>query len=118
MSVTINGKFHLGESWIINGVARDPNGKILDLTNAQVNLRIVSRNPNVVQLDLATPGDGQIATPGTLGQYQFIIPPAEQASMTYNSYDYEVRITLGNGELSVQNTGEIVVLPSLFVNFP
>jgi hypothetical protein len=41
-----------------------------------------------------------------------------QAALTLSSYRYEVRIELAGGDISVQNTGEITVKPSKFVNFP
>lgn len=118
MSTWQDGKFHRGETWIINGVARDQNGALLDLTGATVALRIGNENPNSLTLDLATPTNGSINSPATAGGYTFLITPTQQASMTLTSYEYEVRVTLANGNKSVQNKGVIEIEPSLFVNFP
>jgi hypothetical protein len=118
MSININGVFHIGETWIIQGFARDEDGDPLDLTGATVQLRIVTTRPNAVILDLGTPNDGQINIPTTNGSYTFLITPNQQLAMTLTSYLYEVRVTLNDGTISVQNTGEITVKPSKFISFP
>lgn len=118
MSTHQNGNFHLGETWIVNGFCRDTTGAPLDLTNATVRLRIVTVDPNAIILDLSTPATGTILSPATAGAYVFEIAPEQQAAMTLTAYHYEVRAELGNGRLSVQNTGVIEVRPSKFVNFP
>ena len=91
MSTWQSGKFHLGETWIIGGIARDQNGVVLDLTGATVRLRVVTETPNSVILDLSTPANGSINTPATAGGYTFLITPLQQSTMTLTSYDYEVR---------------------------
>jgi hypothetical protein len=115
MSTETNGVFHRGESWVITGHAQDSSGSPLDLTGGTVQLRIVS--DAAVALDLTTPTDGSIVTP-LGGLYQFVITPAQQTALTLSAYAYEVRITLSDGEITVQNEGEITVKPSKFVNFP
>jgi hypothetical protein len=114
MSTNVNGVFHAGETWIINGLARDINGVPLNLSGATVQLRIV--NGSAIVLDLATPTGGVVVTP-TAGTYQFLITPTQQfaANMTLTAYEYEARVELGDGTISVQNTGEITVKPSRFV---
>lgn len=116
MSTEQNGKFHLGETWGIGGTARNTDGSLLDLTGASVSLRICS--DSAIVLDLSTPEDGAINSPATSGSYSFEIAPTQQSGMTLSSYDYEVRVTLADGTVTVQNTGEIKVLPSKFVDFP
>ncbi len=69
-------------------------------------------------LDLATPVDGSINIPATAGSYTFLITAVQQQFMTLTGYNYEVRVTLSNGNVTTQNKGNIEVEPSLFINFP
>jgi hypothetical protein len=115
MSTRIDGTFHAGETWLIRGTACDENGEALDLTGATVQLRVTSSS--AIVLDLASPLTGSI-THATAGQYRFVITPAQQAALTLTSYDYEVRIELIDGTVSVQNSGRIIIKPSKFVHFP
>jgi hypothetical protein len=115
MSTYQDGKFHLGETWLIAGVARDVTGAILPLTGATIQMRLTASG--VIALDLVTPTTGTI-TSGPNGTYQFTITPAQNASLALNSYDYEVRATLADSSVAVLNTGKITVLPSKFVNWP
>lgn len=116
MSIWQSGTFYIGENWVISGYVRDANGKIEDLTGATIQLRITLGNS--VVFDLTTPTDGVILPPPAAGAYQFEITPNQQIGLAVTTYQYEVRATLANGAISVQNVGEITVIPSKFVNFP
>jgi hypothetical protein len=116
MSIWQSGTFYIGETWVISGYVRDSNGIIVDLTGATIQLRITLGNS--VILDLATPADGAILQPPAAGGYMFEIAPDQQTSLVLATYRYEVRAMLGDGTVSVQNVGEITVIPSKFVNFP
>ena len=111
MSTRIDGTFHAGETWLIRGTACDENGNALDLTGATVQLRVT--NSSAVVLDLATPLNGSI-TDAVSGQYRFVITPAQQTGMPLTSYDFEVRVELPDGTVTVQNTGRIIIKPSKF----
>ena len=115
MSTKIDGTFHAGETWLIRGTACDECGNGLDLTGATVQLRITSGD--AIVLDLATPAGGSIIDAPN-GTYRFLISAAQQATMLLTSYDYEVRVTLVDMTVSVQNHGRIIVKPSKFVRFP
>ena len=112
MSMWQSGTFYIGETWVISGYVRDSNGIIEDLTGATIQLRMTLGNS--VIFDLV----GTILDPPTAGAYQFEISPDQQAGLALTTYRYEVRATLADGTISVQNVGEITVVPSKFVNFP
>ena len=116
MSIWQSGTFYIGETWVIAGYVRDSSGLIVDLTGATIQLRVTLGNS--VIFDLKTPTDGVILTPPTAGAYQFEITPDQQANLALTTYRYEVRATLADGTVTVQNIGEITVVPSKFVNFP
>jgi hypothetical protein len=117
MATRQDGVFHAGESWVINGVARDETGAALDLTGGVVQLRLTTANPNAVALDLATPSNGSIVN-GPKGLYAFTITPTQQSGLTATDYAYEARATLNDGSVFVLNVGELEIRPSKFVNFP
>ena len=112
MSIWQSGTFYIGETWVISGYVRDANGIIVDLTGATIQLRMTLGNSLIFDLT------GTILTPPTAGGYQFEITPDQQANLVVTTYRYEVRATLADGTISVQNVGEITVIPSKFVNFP
>ena len=112
MSIWQSGTFYIGETWVISGYVRDANGIIVDLTGATIQLRMTLGNSVVFDLI------GTILTPPTAGGYQFEITPDQQTNLAVTTYRYEVRATLADGTISVQNVGEITVIPSKFVNFP
>jgi hypothetical protein len=112
MSMWQSGTFYIGETWVIAGYVRDANGIIVDLTGATVQLRMTLGNSVIFDLT------GTILTPPTAGGYQFEITPDQQTDLAVTTYQYEVRATLADGTISVQNVGEITVIPSKFVNFP
>ena len=112
MSLWQAGTFYIGETWVISGYVRDANGAIVDLTGATIQLRITLGN--AVIFDLV----GTILPPPTTGTYLFEITPDQQANLELTTYKYEVRATLNDGTISVQNVGEITVIPSKFINFP
>jgi hypothetical protein len=112
MSIWQSGTFYIGETWIISGYVRDANGVIVDLTGATVQLRITLGNSVIFDLT------GTILPPPTAGGYLFEITPAQQTGLALTTYRYEVRATLADGTVTVQNVGEITVVPSKFVNFP
>lgn len=112
MSIWQSGTFYIGETWVISGYVRDANGKIEDLTGATIQLRITLGNSLIFDLT------GTILTPPTAGGYAFEITPDQQTDLAVTTYRYEIRATLADGTISVQNVGEITVIPSKFVNFP
>lgn len=114
MSIWQSGTFYIGETWTISGHVRDANGLIVDLTGATIQLRITLGNSMIFDLV------GVILPPATAGAYLFEITPDQQvqANVTLTTYRYEVRATLSDGTVSVQNVGEITIVPSKFVNFP
>jgi hypothetical protein len=112
MSIWQSGTFYIGETWVISGYVRDANGIIVDLTGATIQLRITLGNS--VIFDLV----GTILLPPTTGGYLFEITPTQQANLAVTTYRYEVRAMLADGTVTVQNVGEITVIPSKFVNFP
>lgn len=112
MSIWQSGTFYIGETWVISGYVRDANGSIVDLTGATIQLRITLGNSVIFDLI------GAILTPPTMGAYQFEITPDQQADLPVTTYRYEVRARLSDGTVSVQNVGEITVIPSKFVDFP
>jgi hypothetical protein len=112
MSIWQSGTFYIGETWIISGHVRDANGIIVDLTGATIQLRITLGNSVIFDLT------GTILQPPTAGAYLFEIAPNQQTGLTLTTYRYEVRSTVADGTVSVQNVGEITVVPSKFVNFP
>lgn len=112
MSIWQSGTFYIGETWVISGYVRDANGKIEDLTGATIQLRITLSNSVIFDLI------GTILTPPTAGGYLFEITPDQQTNLAVTTYRYEVRAMLADGTVSVQNVGEITVVPSKFVNFP
>jgi len=112
MSIWQSGTFYIGETWVISGFVRDANGLIEDLTGATIQLRITLGNSLIFDLV------GTILQPPTDGAYLFEITPDQQAGLALTTYRYEVRATLADGTVSVQNVGEITVIPSKFVNFP
>lgn len=116
MSMWQSGTFYIGETWVISGYVRDANGNIEDLTGATIQLRVTLGNS--VIFDLTTPADGAILQPPTAGAYLFEITPDQQAGLALTTYRYEARAILADGSISVQNIGEITVIPSKFVNFP
>jgi hypothetical protein len=112
MSIWQSGTFYIGETWVIAGYVRDANGIIVDLTGATIQLRITLGNSVIFDLVAA------ILPPPSAGAYAFEIAPAQQTNLEVTTYRYEVRATLSDGTISVQNVGEITVIPSKFVNFP
>jgi hypothetical protein len=112
MSIWQSGTFYIGETWVISGYVRDSNGVIVDLTGTTIQLRITLGNS--VIFDLTTPTDGEILLPGA---YQFEITPDQQTDLALTTYQYEVRATLADGTVTVQNVGDYLI-PSKFVNFP
>jgi hypothetical protein len=112
MSMWQSGTFYIGETWVISGYVRDANGNIEDLTGATIQLRITLGNSVIFDLT------GAILPPPTSGAYLFEIAPDQQAGLALTTYRYEVRAVLADSSISVQNVGEITVIPSKFVNFP
>ena len=112
MSIWQSGTFYIGETWTISGHVRDANGIIVDLTGATIQLRITLGNSVIFDLT------GVVIPPPTAGAYTFEITPDQQTGMALTTYRYEVRAQLADGTISVQNVGEITVVPSKFVNFP
>ena len=112
MSIWQSGTFYIGETWTISGHVRDANGIIVDLTGATIQLRITLGNSVIFDLT------GVVIPPPTAGAYTFEITPDQQTGLALTTYRYEVRAQLADGTISVQNVGEITVVPSKFVNFP
>lgn len=112
MSIWQSGTFYIGETWVIAGYVRDSNGIIVDLTGATIQLRMTLGNSVIFDLT------GTIIPPPSAGAYVFEITPEQQTTLAVTTYRYEVRATLSDGTISVQNVGEITVIPSKFVNFP
>lgn len=112
MSIWQSGTFYIGETWVISGYVRDANGRIEDLTGATIQLRITLGNSVIFDLT------GTILPPPTEGAYLFEITPEQQIGLAVTTYRYEIRAMLSDGTVSVQNVGEITVIPSKFVNFP
>jgi hypothetical protein len=112
MSIWQIGTFYIGETWTISGVVRDAQGKVVDLTGATIQLRITLGNSVIFDLT------GTIVPPPASGAYLFTITPDQQTGLALTTYQYEVRAILADGTITVQNTGEITVVPSKFVNFP
>ena len=112
MSIWQSGTFYIGETWTISGHVRDANGLIVDITGATIQLRMTLGNSLIFDLI------GAILPPASAGAYLFEISPDQQAGLALTTYRYEVRATLADGSVSVQNVGEITVIPSKFVNFP
>jgi hypothetical protein len=112
MSIWQSGTFYIGETWVIAGYVRDANGIIVDLTSATIRLRVTLGNSMIFDLT------GIILDPPTTGGYQFEIAPDQQTNLALTTYQYEVRATLADGTITVQNVGEITVVPSKFVDFP
>jgi hypothetical protein len=112
MSIWQSGTFYIGETWIIAGHVRDANGIVVDLTGATIQLRVTLGNSVIFDLI------GTILPPAAAGGYQFEITPDQQIGLAVTTYRYEVRATLADSTVTVQNVGEITVIPSKFVNFP
>jgi hypothetical protein len=112
MSIWQSGTFYIGETWVISGYVRDADGIVVDLTGATIQARITLGNSVIFDLT------GTILQPPATGAYQFEIAPNQQTGLTLTTYRYEVRATLADGTVTVQNIGEITVIPSKFVNFP
>ena len=112
MSIWQSYTFYIGETWVISGYIRDANGIVVDLTGATIQLRITLGNS--VVFDLV----GEGLSPPTAGGYLFEITPDQQTNLALTTYRYEVRATLADGTVTVQNTGEITIVPSKFINFP
>jgi hypothetical protein len=112
MSIWQSGTFYIGETWIISGYVRDTDGIIVDLTGATIQLRVTLGNSLIFDLT------GTILPPPAAGGYSFEITPDQQVGLAVTTYQYEVRATLVDGTVSVQNVGEITVIPSKFVSFP
>lgn len=114
MSATINGEFHLGETWVFQGIVRDHRSVPIDITGAVVRLRI-STAKSITVLDLETPTTGAVID-AEAGTYEFTVSPAQQsaAGVTPGAYKYEVKVTLSGGLTTVQNTGTLTISPSLF----
>ena len=112
MSIWQSGTFYIGETWVIAGHVRDANGVIVDLTGATIQLRVTLANS--VIFDLV----GVILPPPAAGAYMFEITPDQQVGLALTTYKFEVRATLSDGTITVQNTGELTIIPSKFVNFP
>ena len=112
MSIWQSGTFYIGETWTISGHVRDANGIIVDLTGATIQLRVTLGNSVIFDLT------GVVIPPPTAGAYTFEITPDQQTGLALTTYRYEVRAQLADGTISVQNVGEITVVPSKFVNFP
>lgn len=109
---TANGAFHIGETWVFSGTIHNADGEIEDLTGATVRLRL-ARGKTIV-FDLATPANGSIDE--AANTYAFEISPAQQTAAALKAVPltYEIRAVLPSGRVSTQNTGTILVLPSLF----
>jgi hypothetical protein len=112
MSIWQSNTFYIGETWTISGYVRDANGVIVDLTGATIQLRITLGNSLILSLT------GTIPPPSTAGAYLFKIAPNQQTGLALTTYRYEIRATLADGTVTVQEVGAITVIPSKFVNFP
>ena len=114
MSIEIDGRFHIGETWPFIGNARDAYGNALNLTGATVNLKFTYPGPGgTTFLSLSTPTNGSI-TNAVAGQYLFLITPAQQAGLTMSGLHYTVQIVLASGEVTIQNTGELTIVSDDF----
>lgn len=114
MSATVNGEFHLYETWVVTGTVRDYQSQPIDLDGSVVALRVAHANGSIA-LDLSTPATGTV-TNSSVGEYEFVISPDQQldANVSAGVLRYEVKASLSNGRSTVQNTGQIRVVPSLF----
>src|SRR5262252_5899656 len=99
MSIWQSGTFYIGETWTISGHVRDANGLIVDITGATIQLRMTLGNSLIFDLI------GAILPPASAGAYLFEISPDQQAGLALTTYRYEVRATLADGSVSVQNVG-------------
>ena len=117
MSISVDGKFHFGETWQFIGHARDEYSNPLDLTGATVSLKITTQDPLATFLSLSTPATGSI-TNATEGEYLFLVTPSQQSALTSTALHYTVQIVLADSVTTIQNTGELTILSDDFNQIP
>lgn len=105
MSETITR--HIGETWQIDGLARFDTGAVLDLTDATVTFRMDMQGGDLES-------EAEILD-ATAGSYVISIPPAQTINIPKGRYPYEVRVSWSAGVVRVLNSGDFLVIPSLFI---
>lgn len=112
MAAETNLEFLLGETWSIGFELNDAAGEDLDLTSATVKFRLF-RN-RVRQLAFSTPGAEISVDSPSNGNGTIRIPPSAQVDLVPAVYEYEVRVTLQDGQVSTQAFGALTLARSLF----
>lgn len=108
-------EIHLGETWVFTGTARDSAGAPLNIAGATIDFRLAK--DTVLLVNTSTTDGGVTIKSNLLGTYEVIVPPKAQLAFTSGPAQYETRITLSNSVVTIQSTGRIMILPSLFKQF-
>ncbi len=115
MAVKQDLTFVKGKHWILNLIATDGDGDVIDLTSATIKFRVSSLTGTTVDTR-QTGGSGISITGATLGTYTVVVTPANQTTASIagsTNYKYEVEITDQNSVVYDQLYGVIKVEPSL-----
>lgn len=115
MSKTRNLKFSEGETWVIEATFTDSVGEVLDITDGSVEW-VVATRPGQSPIVTATTGNALISiVDAEAGRADITVPYASHSAAVPQNYQHECRVTLANGETSVQFKGRLVIEDSLFV---
>lgn len=117
MSAKKNIEFHTGEDWRIDFAARDANGAPIPLdVDVDIDFRISNLKGTTPLLTKSRPNTAIVVDDVALGLGHIVVFPEDQTSaalVRLKTYSYEIKINTGV-YISVQCTGELKVLDSLF----
>lgn len=112
MATEQNFGFQLGETWTISFELNDSVGDDIDLTGATITFALADFDGVVLSID--TDGDDVVIdSPAPVGMGVIVVEPDDQMNLEPGSYNYELRAALGDGQITVQAFGKIIVGASL-----
>lgn len=113
MATTEPLSFILGETWVIDFTVEGTDGQVLDLTAADVRLRLKRRGVLMAEVTNGVDAGIVIAAPAT-GAGVATVTPSIQAGFVAGVYEHELRVVFGDGSKSTQLLGALTAGRSLF----
>jgi hypothetical protein len=111
-SMQKNISYKRGETWVAYCELRDGNNLPMNLANSTIQFKVANTaNANVLFVDSS---NGISITNASSGKCKLTVVPSLQSNLQFQTYEYEIFVTLADGTKSSQANGELKVEKGLF----